>query len=116
VNQKQFRKFLDRDGGCVHCGDLDTAVPQHRLNRGAGGKNAKADQVANIIVLCSLMNNLIESDSKMAELALANGWKLRSWSDPLTSAVWYATLGQWFLLDNDYNMLNYRDFQPEPPQ
>ena len=41
MNKKRFQKYLDRDGGCVHCGDVETAVPHHRLNRGMGGSKER---------------------------------------------------------------------------
>lgn len=90
MNQKAFRKFLDRDGwACVHCGNTgDDLVPQHRVNRGMGGSK-ELNKPSNIIVICSLFNGLIEADVKAAELAKRMGWKLSSWQSPESTPVWY---------------------------
>lgn len=105
MTPKQFAKFVERDGGCVHCGELEAIAPQHRLNRGAGGKNSKAERVSNIIVLCSVVNGLIESDYQWANVAVENGWKIRSWQDPSSVPVWFATRGKLFLLDDFFNVV-----------
>ena len=111
MNQREFSKYLERDNWrCVHCGRQgDDLVPQHRLNRGAGGKNAKAEQVANVIVFCSLANGLIESDVDLQQEAYAYNWKLASWQDPLTEPVFYKFSGEWFLLDNFYGRSFYKN-------
>jgi len=102
MNRQQFQRFIDRDQHCPHCGTTDdTLVPQHRANRGHGGHKA-GNQPANIIVLCALINGLIESDPEVAETARRNGWKLRRHEDPLTEPFYDATTGAWFTLDNDY--------------
>jgi hypothetical protein len=49
MTKKEFQKYLDRDGGCVHCGDTETAVPNHRANRGMGGSRER-DVPSNVIV------------------------------------------------------------------
>lgn len=94
MNKKQFQKYLDRDGGCVHCGDVETAVPHHRLNRGMGGSKER-DVPSNIISLCSIMNGLIESESEAAEMARDYGWKLRSHQNPLTTNYYNSVKGEW---------------------
>jgi hypothetical protein len=102
MNAKQFRKYLDRDvNGCYHCGDVETAVPQHRANRGLGGSK-KRDHPANIIVLCSLVNGLIESNVGWQTMAREYGWKLSQWDDPYFVPVYDATSGQWWLLDDEF--------------
>jgi len=55
VTEKEFRKYLARDNHCLHCGLQDeTLVPQHRVNRGAGGSKAKRlSNASNIITLCA---------------------------------------------------------------
>lgn len=101
MNAKQFQRYLDRDGGCVHCGDRDTAVPQHRLNRGMGGSKVR-DVPSNIIVLCAVMNGLIESDAATAAQARSYGWKLTNGQKP-AQTPFYDVLGRvWWLLDDQF--------------
>lgn len=98
---KEFAKYVSRDQRCYHCGRLDeTLVPQHRIGRGMGSKNAKAEQPSNVIVLCSAANGLIESDADFAERARRAGWKLDSWQDPEVEPVYDVQSGLWFTLDN----------------
>ena len=101
MTPKQFAKYLDRDGSCYHCGDVETAVPNHRANRGIGGSR-KRDHPANIIVLCSEVNGLIESDALWASKAREYGWKLNSWDDPFWVPVFDAVWGVWWLLDDEW--------------
>jgi hypothetical protein len=102
MNRQQFQKFLDRDAHCPHCGKTDeTLVPNHRANRGFGGSKA-GNQPANIIVLCSTANGLIESDPVWAETARDYGWKLRRYEDPAEAPFYDVVHGDWFLLDNNY--------------
>ena len=108
MTKKQFQKYLDRDGGCVHCGDTQTAVPNHRANRGMGGSKER-DVPSNVVVLCSAMNGLIESDSSFAEVARDNGWKLSTGQDPETSPFFDFVAGRWFLADNFYNRVIFLD-------
>lgn len=94
MNKKRFQKYLDRDGGCVHCGEIETAVPHHRLNRGMGGSKER-DVPSNIICLCANMNGLIESSSEAAEEARRYGWKLRMHQDPSTTTYYNAVSAEW---------------------
>ena len=98
VNQKQFQKYLDRDDGCVHCGQTESVSPHHRLNRGMGGSKAR-DVPSNIIVICSDLNWRMEADSTTARDAEQFGWKLRVGADPLQVPVKHYS-GRWRLLDN----------------
>ena len=100
MNAKQFQRYLVRDGGCVHCGELDAIAPHHRRNRGIGGSK-KLDIPSNIIVMCSLVNFLMESDPKWAQQAREKGWKLRHGETPNESALWHFTRG-WILLDDEF--------------
>lgn len=102
LNQSEFKRFIARDGHCVHCGDVETIVPNHRANRGMGGSRVR-DVPSNIVVLCARQNTLIESDPVSAQLARHYGWKLQSWQNPLEQPVFDAVSGQWFLLDNSYS-------------
>lgn len=102
MNQREFRRYLDRDQHCPHCGTTDdTLIPQHRANRGHGGHKA-GDTPANIIVLCSYMNWLIESNAQAATKARENGWKIGRYQDPLTTPVYDTATGERWLLDNNY--------------
>ena len=101
MNRKQFQRFLDRDGGCLHCGDVVTAVPQHRINRGMGGSRL-LDGASNIIVLCAYMNGLIEANSHARRAAIGNGWKLERGDDPLLAPVFDVQVGEWFTLTDDF--------------
>jgi len=109
VTPKQFRRFLDRDDGCVHCGETETVVPHHRLNRGMGGSK-KLDHPANIIVMCSSYNTLMESNSKIADHARSQGWKLRTGDNPATTPVWSVKVMSFVLLTTDYD---YQKIQGE---
>ena len=103
MTPKQFAKFLTRDAHCLHCGaDGDDLVPQHRMNRGSGGKNSKANQPSNIIVFCSYANQLAEQNSEFARRCRDNGWKLHSWQDPAATPVFDTVAGVWFALDNKF--------------
>ena len=103
MNGRQFARYLARDlhcpCGCV--GAEDTYIPQHRVNRGMGGSKA-LDVPANIIVLCSAMNTLIESDAKAAAMARGYGWKLQRWEDPSTTPFFDRTTSEWVLIDNEF--------------
>lgn len=113
VNSKQFRRYLDRDEGCIHCGELEAVAPHHRLNRGMGGSKLR-DEPANIVVLCSVINGLIESDAVWALIARQWGWKLRPYEDPLEKWIWYSRVGEWYLLDNDYGRVSVADHTTQP--
>ena len=102
MKRKEFQRFLDRDGHCPHCGRTDdTLVPNHRANRGVGGFKA-GDKPANIVVLCSRANGLIEADAQEAETARRFGWKISRYDDPANVPVYDAVTGRWWFLDNDY--------------
>lgn len=102
MTPKEFRKFLDRDKACVHCGlDDETLVPQHRIGRGMGGSK-RLNTPSNIIVFCSRFNGLIESDAGAAKTALVNGWKLQSWDNPAEVPIFDNNFQKWFILDENY--------------
>jgi hypothetical protein len=101
MKAKEFEKFLYRDFGCIHCGDVEAVSPHHRLNRGMGGSKLR-DNPANIIVLCSSLNSVLESDPKSAERARNLGWKLRSGQDSREVAVYYPKYRSWYRLDDEY--------------
>jgi hypothetical protein len=101
MKPKEFRLLLDRDGYCLHCGETEAISPNHRKNRGMGGSKL-GNKPSNLIVLCSSMNSLIESDARWAELAKSYGWKLESWQDPIQVPVYDAIKAEWFRLTDDY--------------
>ena len=103
MNQREFRRYLDRDGGkCLHCGATEGLVPQHRRNRGMGGSRAR-DVPSNIIVLCSTWNNAIETDPRLAAVAVQYGWKVQGMDDPEMTPVYDVTAQGWFTLHDDYS-------------
>lgn len=104
MNAKQFRKFLDRDGGCIHCGDVETAVPHHRANRGMGGSKLR-DVPSNIVSMCALINGLMESDAYTAELARTYGWKVSASDNSQLVPIWYPAHGRWYLLEDDFGII-----------
>lgn len=102
MTPKEFAKFLARDIYCLHCGRQDdTLIPQHRINRQAGGSKAR-DVPSNIIVLCSEVNGQLESSARLATLGRLYGWKLSTWSNPLFEPVYDAVTGCWWRLDNNF--------------
>ena len=105
MTPKRFQKFIDRDKGCIHCGEIESIAPHHRLNRGMGGSK-KLDTVANIVVMCSQMNLFLETNPEIAEWGRSNGWKLRTGQTPETSPLWLPRLGFWALLGTDYDIKN----------
>lgn len=108
MTAKQFEKFLERDGGrCPHCGTTEGLVPQHRAGRGMGGSKA-LNRPSNIIVLCSTLNGLIESDAITAAWAHTQGWHLERWEDPEKTPARYNTEGgAFFLLSDDFTRAVY---------
>jgi hypothetical protein len=104
VNGRQFALYLARDMHCV-CGCVgreDTFVPQHRINRGMGGSKT-LDRPANVIVMCSSANGLIESNQTWATRARKYGWKLSRWDSPEDTPFFDLATGTWNLIDNIYN-------------
>lgn len=84
---------------CAHCGTTSGLSIQHRINRQAGGSKYR-DSPSNLFVLCLIENQKLEADARAARIARFNGWKLRSYEDPLEVPVWYETEDAWFKLDD----------------
>ena len=102
VTKKEFDKFLARDKHCYHCGlEDETLVPQHRRNRGMGGSK-RLNNASNIVVVCSQSNGQFESHSGAAMAAEKYGWKLRAGQESLTTPVFDAFDGVWYLLDDNF--------------
>lgn len=111
MTPKQFQKYLDRDGGCVHCGITEAVSPHHRANRGMGGSKKK-DVPSNIVVLCSRMNDLVErSQSHLLQARMA-GWKLWQGEEPSQTPLWDANRREWVLLGDDYTRTAVAGRQP----
>jgi 5-methylcytosine-specific restriction endonuclease McrA len=100
MTPKEFKKLLERDQVCQHCGvSDDTLIPQHRINRGMGGSKL-LDRPSNLVLLCSNYNGLIESNSGQAEFARKMGLKLSKWENTTEVPIFFA--GQWYLLDDKW--------------
>jgi 5-methylcytosine-specific restriction endonuclease McrA len=98
LSKAMREKVLKRDNNqCWHCGEVEAISIQHRRNRQMGGSKL-LDRLDNLIVLCSAMNSLIESDSNAANTAIDMGWKLASWKD-FAAPIFNANTGEWFVLD-----------------
>jgi hypothetical protein len=102
LTPKQFEKLMLRDGGCLHCGEVEAVSPNHRINRGMGGSKI-LDRPANLVVLCSAMNFMIEMDAAAARSAKEYGWKLERWQVPEEVPVTDLQTGKSFLLDNNWS-------------
>ena len=97
-----WQQLLIRDGGyCLHCGETEALSPNHRQNRGMGGSKL-ADVPSNYVLLCSWLNERIESSAHFRELAVENGWKVGKWDDWRKTAVFDACTGEWYLLNDDW--------------
>lgn len=101
MDAKRFRRYLNRDSGCIHCGETEAVAPHHRRNRGMGGSKVR-DVPSNIVVLCSVLNGLLESDPFWARKARDWGWKLGPGDDPREVPVWVDVEGVWVWLDDKY--------------
>ena len=112
MTPKEFRKYLERDQHCWHCGQEEDLIPHHRLNRGAGGKNSKANQSSNIIAMCAKINGLMESDARWASKARDCGWKLSSYQNPNEIPIFDHSLGKWFIINNLFSKSPYGKNEP----
>jgi hypothetical protein len=101
MTPKQFAKHLALQSWCPHCGDTETLVPNHRANRGFGSPKSLG-KPSNILVLCSLMNGLIESDAEAAKTARRYGWKISKYDNPAEKPYYDLIAGRWFLLGDDF--------------
>lgn len=98
VSKALRERILKRDNHqCWHCGEVEAISLQHRMNRGMGGSKS-LDRTDNLIVLCSSMNTLVESDAAVARQAKEFGWKLSSW-DSFTHPVFNQNELKWYVLD-----------------
>ena len=98
----EFRKYLQRDPYCPHCGvGSPYLVPHHRKNRGMGGSKL-LNNPSNILLVCAQLNTAMESESLVAADARVYGWKLSSWDDPAVVPYYDAITGFAFRLKDDY--------------
>jgi hypothetical protein len=101
MRPSEFQKYLERDLHCPHCGKSDeTLIPGHRRSRGMGGSKARNNH-ANILVMCSEINGLLESDPVWMETGKRFGWRLNSWEDADIAPIYDVSTGQWSYLDNN---------------
>jgi hypothetical protein len=101
MKPKDFQRLMERDKGCVHCGETEAVSPNHRINRGMGGSKL-LDRPSNLVILCSRMNFLIEADASQAEIAKTYGWKLERWQKPEKEPVFNRMTHRWLLLDDEF--------------
>ena len=93
------RLVFQRDGDeCVHCGTAEGLTIQHRAGRGMGGSKT-LDGPENLIVMCALSNQRLESSAAFADLGRTMGWNIRRSEDPTTIPVRYAS-GDFYYLNN----------------
>jgi len=86
----------------LHCGETEAISPNHRANRGMGGSKER-DVPSNIVLLCSILNGQIETDSRWAQLATKYGWKVSKFANWREEPVFDMLTGQWFLLRDDWS-------------
>lgn len=72
--------------------DAETLVPQHRANRGHGGRKS-LHRLSNLIWLCSRLNSEIESDAVTAVLARRTGIKISSFAEPSSVPIHHSVHG-----------------------
>jgi hypothetical protein len=66
-----------------------------------GGSKLR-DGSENLVVLCSELNGLIESNAVAAQLARKHGWKLESWQNPIDIPVTDLVSGKTYLLNQTF--------------
>lgn len=98
MKQSLVKLLLKRDLYCVHCGDTETLVPHHRINRGMGGSKL-LDDPRNVILICSLYNGQLESDAEIAARGRNYGHKLSRF-DTFEKPLYDQTIGEWVYLDD----------------
>jgi hypothetical protein len=102
MSQRDFAKLQERDGyRCIHCGTTEGLVPHHRKNRKMGGSK-RLEVASNVVLVCSLLNGLMESDPETQRWARERGWKLREHQDPKQVPVQDNTTNSMWLLHDDY--------------
>lgn len=112
LKRKEFEKLRERDSYCLHCGETEAVSPNHRSNRGMGGSKL-LDVPSNLVLLCSELNGLIESDAAYAEIAREFGWKLSRYDKPAEIPVLDNMAGAWYLLNDSFgrNLVSKKEIQ-----
>lgn len=72
--------------------ESDTLVPQHRANRGMGGRESM-NRLSNGVLIESEINGLIESDPHWQAEAQRRGIKVSAFSNPATVPITHAVHG-----------------------
>ena len=91
LDARDGRKCMWHGAGCAH----DILVPQHRANRGMGGRPSLM-VLPNLLWVCSPVNAWMESMASWAAEARARGIKISTHADPEQVPVRY--VDGWFLL------------------
>lgn len=108
MNAKVSRLVRERDPHCWHCSTSSGLVLHHRANRGMGGSKI-LDTPQNMIMVCRVYNDQMESQADVAAAARDNGHKLGRYASP-TMPVYDAYFKKWFILDTKGGK-----FESEPP-
>jgi hypothetical protein len=66
-----------------------------------GGSKLR-DTAANIVVMCSSFNGLMESDEAHANMGRLYGWKLRPWETASEVPLWHQPTNTWRIIRDDY--------------
>jgi hypothetical protein len=74
-----------------------------------GGSKLR-DNPANIVVMCSAFNSLMESDEAYANIARLYGWKLRPWESATETPLWHRPSGTWRVIKDDYTFDTLHDY------
>ena len=74
-----------------------------------GGSKLR-DTAANIVVMCSAFNTLMESDEAHANIARLYGWKLRPWETAADTPFWHRPTGTWRVIHDDFSFETLRNY------
>lgn len=107
VSKQTRERVFERDGYmCVDCGTPYGLSVQHRASKGIGGSK-NADNMSNLLSMCTTHNCLLEADADYAELGREYGWKVHR-NRVVTHAdvpVFYRPLQAWYLLNENGSKL-----------
>lgn len=99
---KWLLKALDERDGHRSAEDgveSDTLVPQHRSNRGMGGRRSM-NRLSNLVWLDSIRNGEIEASPQLQREAKRRGIKISGFADPELVPILHHVHG-WCLLGDD---------------
>jgi hypothetical protein len=74
-----------------------------------GGSKIR-DTAANIVVMCSEFNGLMESDEAYANIGRLYGWKLRPWETASETPLWHRPTGTWRTIADDFTFVTLDDY------